>query len=157
MWSIIDKNKWNYDGRICNKCWQFKLWQFFNNNPAWFRWKHSIYQECFNKERKINKDTTKKYYENNKEILKLRRKYLHLLEKDKDYIKSREKLKELDMWSKEEAIKYNANYLINKMWIEVEIIAKMYKTFDIETMEIKPKDKIAKIRGRKKKIKRPKM
>lgn len=79
---------------------------------------------------------------------------MHLLEKDKDYIKSREKLKELDMWSKEEAIKYNANYLINKMWIEVEIIAKMYKTFDIETMEIKPKDKIAKIRGRKKKIKK---
>jgi len=154
MWKKIDKNKWNYNWRICNKCWQFKLWQFFNKNPAWFRWKNSICQECFNKDRKNNKETTKKYYEDNKEILKLRRKYLHLLEKDKDYIKSREKLKKLDMWRKDESIRYNANYLINKLWVKPEVIAKIYKTFDIETMEIKAKDKT--IKKRNKKIRKPK-
>ncbi len=160
MWRKIEV-KSTENGRVCLTCGEFKLWYHYYKDPTWYKWYKAHCIECFNKKKQDNKQEiakqTNKYYLKNKETWNMRNKLTRLLNKDKNYIKSVERFKELDSWNKDFMIDYKINYLMNIHNIPPEDIKKAYKRFDIEKLainkEAKSKRKSDYIKKKKKKKK----
>lgn len=43
------KSEIREDWRVCNRCWEFKLWEFYWKTKAWIHWRKTICKECTNK------------------------------------------------------------------------------------------------------------
>lgn len=42
------KSEVREDGRVCNRCWEFKLWECYAKCKAWVNWRKSLCKDCTN-------------------------------------------------------------------------------------------------------------